>query len=461
MAQRQGAFAAFDLEQTGLLTQFDLRFAVQAVDSIAELLSEKDVMMAMRRCGIKQGQLVSFKQFSQMCDFFEAMRQGRNDRREYVNELVLAKKQHDVEEVQNSPRRTVYNSPSGEDDPGLPQQSPTGGTSRALLADHFANDPISHAFFAFDMDCTGAVSAIELQNMLTMVPRRSGKGSLGPEGKKQAKYEQALHQVLSKVGKAPTDLLNLHDFQAIIEIMDPPPPPPPPQPPTPVQDGDEEHPAGAAEPEECETASQIAERERLEEEARLAQEAKEEAERVNATTLMIQYDGGYIAIPYCSEADKVSAILGKIAEKLGNFDPKDLRLLGMGRELDPRKPLGFFSVKVGHPESHGGDIVQLLTRSDASAGDGADDYVSGMLNVQRADGVLMQVYVEDDEPIEYIQIRLEEQEGTPVPFQRLVVFGREINPKKTLRDYNVSLGADGDIVHLLVREAGAPDPSTW
>ena len=67
----------------------------------------------------------------------------------------------------------------------------------------------------------------------------------------------------------------------------------------------------------------------------------------------------------------------------------------------------------------------------------------------------MPVYAEDDEPLEYLQQRIEEQEGTPVPWQRLVVHGREMNPKQTLKDYEVALGPDGDCVDLIVREVGA------
>ena len=75
---------------------------------------------------------------------------------------------------------------------------------------------------------------------------------------------------------------------------------------------------------------------------------------------------------------------------------------------------------------------------------------------------MIQVYAEDDEPLDYLQQRIEEQEGTPVPWQRLVVHGREMNAKHALRDYDVTLGPDGDIVDLLVRQVGAvPQRMQW
>jgi len=39
--------------------------------------------------------------------------------------------------------------------------------------------------------------------------------------------------------------------------------------------------------------------------------------------------------------------------------------------------------------------------------------------------------------------------------QRLVVHGRELNARKTMKDYSVALGENGDIVDLMLREFAA------
>eukprot|EP00754_Rhynchopus_humris_P041311 Rhum_TRINITY_DN24896_c0_g1::Rhum_TRINITY_DN24896_c0_g1_i1::g.180413::m.180413 len=448
--QRNGAFHAFDLEGSGLITQFDLKYAFQAVESIAALITDKDVVMAMRRCGIKNGTMVSFVQFNAMCDFIENFLRPKRQINEFASHLPAIEAKEAVQECQGSPRRTTRSMPielwHEKNELVAPYPVPESPVSpRACLGELPGMDAIAHAFYAFDMDFSGAVSSVELPHMLRMVPKRKG-GHLGPppasaKPKVAAKWDEKMRGCLGCIGKVYTDLLNLHDFQAIVDMLDPPPPP--------------------LEPEEegYETTESEKERRRLEEERlRREEEARQEAERINAATVVVQYDGGYIVLHFCAPEDRVSDILTKIVEKLPHLKPKQMRLIGRGFEMDEREPLSRYGVKVGHPQTHGGDILQLITRADDEAANEEVEIVSGMLNLRRADGAIVPVYAEDDEPLEYLQQRIEEQEGTPVPWQRLVVHGREMNPKQTLKDYEVALGPDGDCVDLIVREVGAIPP---
>eukprot|EP01061_Rhynchopus_euleeides_P008197 TRINITY_DN1723_c0_g1_i1.p1 TRINITY_DN1723_c0_g1~~TRINITY_DN1723_c0_g1_i1.p1 ORF type:complete len:482 (+),score=205.45 TRINITY_DN1723_c0_g1_i1:73-1446(+) len=448
--QRRGAFQAFDLEGTGEITQFDLRYAFQACESIATLVSEKDVVMAMRRCGVPQGSMVTFPQFSAMCDFVENFLRPKKRVRDFASNLPAVEAREDVEECQGSPRRTTRSMPLElwhDKDESYPLQAlPQSPVSpRACLGELPGMDAIAHAFYAFDMDYSGAVSSIELPSMLRMVPKRTG-GHLGPppasaKPKQHQKYEDRIRRCMAVIGKQWADLLNLHDFQAIVDMLDPPPPPKQP---------DEEG---------YETTESERERRREEEERRRREEeARQEAEKINAATIVVQYDGGYLVLHFCEAGDSVASIMRKIIEKLPHLQPKQMRLIGRGFEMDPRTNLDRYGIKVGHPQTHGGDILQLIVRGDEAPKDDTVEIVSGMLNLRREDASMLQVYAEDDEPLEYLQQRIEEQEGTPVPWQRLVVHGREMNPKHTLKDYEVTLGPDGDVVDLLVRGVGAIPP---
>ena len=403
--QRNGAFHAFDLEGTGLITQFDLKYAFQAVESIAALITDKDVVMAMRRCGIKNGTMVSFVQFNAMCDFIENFRRPKRQINEFASHLPAIEAKEAVQECQGSPRRTTRSMPielwHEKNELVAPYPVPESPVSpRACLGELPGMDAIAHAFYAFDMDYSGAVSSVELPHMLRMVPKRKG-GHLGPppasaKPKVAAKWDEKMrgclgcvcflllyflfvclthtqnrshtfhHHPATQIGKVYTDLLNLHDFQAIVDMLDPPPPP--------------------LEPEEegYETTESEKERRRLEEERlRREEEARQEAERINAATIVVQYDGGYIVLHFCAPEDRVSDILAKIVEKLPHLKPKQMRLIGRGFEMDEREPLSRYGVKVGHPQTHGGDILQLITRAEDEAANEEAEIVSGMVFLTR------------------------------------------------------------------------------
>ena len=210
--QRRGAFAAFDLEGTGEITQFDLRYAFQACEGIATLVTDKDVTIAMRRCGVPEGTMVQFVQFSAMCDFVEGHLRPKKRIREFASRMPLVEAQEEVQGCQTSPRRTTRTMPLElwhDNDEGYPLQpvphSPA--SPRACLGELPGMDAIAHAFYAFDMDYSGAVSSVELPSMLKMVPKRGG-GHLGPppasaKPVKHQRWDEKMRRLLAQVFKNP------------------------------------------------------------------------------------------------------------------------------------------------------------------------------------------------------------------------------------------------------------------
>ncbi|KAJ9469979.1 hypothetical protein DIPPA_35928 [Diplonema papillatum] len=461
--QRVGAFKAFDLDGTGLITHIDLKFAFQAVETIATLISDKEVTIAMRRSGVPPGSMITPDSFSRMCDVVEGFLRPRRKIEEYASYLPLQEAEEEVAMCQGSPRRTTRSMPLElwhegrvDDENIIPAPLPNSPTSpRACLGDVPGMDSVAHAFYAFDMDYSGAVSGCELPNMLRLVPRRRGAGTLGrPSGdnkqraKLQRRWDEALHQSLHYIGKQLADLVNLHDFQAIVDILDPPPPPQ-----APLEPDDEGYET---------TESEKQRRAEEEERRRREEEARKEAEKINAATLVVQFDEGYVVLHFCEEGDSVGSIMRKIIEKVPHLNQRDMRLVGRGFEMDPRNTLQYYGVKVGHPQTHAGDILQLMIRVEEPDKNEFPEIVSGLVNLRREDGTIARVYAEDDEPIEHFMMRIEEQEGTPVPYQRLVTKGREMNCRKTLADYDVQFGPQGDIVELLVRQVPAlPQHRQW
>eukprot|EP00662_Eupelagonemidae_sp_cell21_P026637 gene26636-20613_t len=248
-----------------------------------------------------------------------------------------------------------------------------------------------------------------------------------------------------------SDLINIHEFQLVVDALDPPP--------EPRQPGE----PGAAD-EGYETTESERQR-RAEEEERLRREEEERMKweaMMGGTVIVRLEDGSFLKLMSCRETDLVSLLLNKLQEQTGR-EPKDMRLVGRGYEMDPRRAICDFGVKVGAPWHlvppggpfawDDGDILSLLWRDAPREED--DGVVSGWLQVQLVDGSRIQVFCEDDEPVEHIQRRMEEQVGIPPTIQRLVVHGREMNVRKTLRDYAVGLGPAGDVVDVMMRDCPA------
>ena len=82
-------------------------------------------------------------------------------------------------------------------------------------------------------------------------------------------------------------------------------------------------------------------------------------------------------------------------------------------------------------------------------------YNKKQVNILIPDGSIIQVHAWVDEPVEHFMTRIEEVQGTPYVFQRLLVHGRELNPRKTLEEYEVTIGPEGDVVELLMRDEPA------
>ena len=148
----------------------------------------------------------------------------------------------------------------------------------------------------------------------------------------------------------------------MVDILDPPPPP---------RQPDEEG---------YETTESERERRREEEERlRREEEARQEAERINAATIVVSYEGGYLVLHFCEAGDSVASILRKIMEKLPALQQAKMRLIGRGFEMDPRANLDTYGIKIGHPSTHGGDILQLIVRDENAEKEATVEIVSGMV----------------------------------------------------------------------------------
>eukprot|EP01065_Artemidia_motanka_P013729 TRINITY_DN176_c0_g1_i2.p1 TRINITY_DN176_c0_g1~~TRINITY_DN176_c0_g1_i2.p1 ORF type:complete len:350 (+),score=123.31 TRINITY_DN176_c0_g1_i2:495-1544(+) len=331
-------------------------------------------------------------------------------------------------------------------------------------------DPVGHAFYTFDLDFSGAVSGCELPRMLRLVPKRAG-GTLARPGEQgrgggdpkalrraQAKWDDRIRECLAGLGKEYSDLLNIHDFQAVVDHLDPPPPPEPPK----VEESGYET-----------TESEKARREEEEEMRRRQEEARRDWEKMMAGTLVVRLEqGSLMKLLCCADADTVGHVIRRIAEQPGHAftgrDPDNMRLIGRGFDMDRRNPLSHYGVTVGAPWSlvpggpagpaggpfnwKSGDVLTCIDRTPAPQ---IQEYkvVSGYLQLRLWDGTVLPLLCEDDEPLEHVVRRLSAQVGVSPAQQRLVVLGRELNPRKTLRDYGVSL--QNDVVDVLLRSTPA------
>eukprot|EP01065_Artemidia_motanka_P005287 TRINITY_DN12563_c0_g1_i1.p1 TRINITY_DN12563_c0_g1~~TRINITY_DN12563_c0_g1_i1.p1 ORF type:complete len:531 (+),score=185.46 TRINITY_DN12563_c0_g1_i1:59-1594(+) len=487
------AFSAFDLDGSGAISQTDVRYAFQACDSIGTLVPEKDVQMAMRRLRMGPGEMVSFPVFCRLCELVDEFQRPRKQLAQIASQLPIEEEQEERSACQTSPRRCTRSVPRadwynkaedfsylrGPMEENPPDALPTSPLSpRACLGEVPSIDAVAHAFYLFDTDFSGAVSGCELPRMLRLVPRggwsagqwvrssdkdkkvqktlarpgESGEGGANSKATKKAqkKWDDALLSALNVVGKEYADLLNVHDFQVIVDVLDPPPDPRAP---------DEQHDDGY-ETTESEKQRRAEEEERL----RREQEAHEMWEKMMGGTLIVKVeDGSYLKLLLCDSGDSVKSLYDKIQEQTRR-SPADMRLIGRGFELDSRKKICDYGIKVGTPWHlvppggpfvwDDGDILTLLWRERPNLDD-EDNVVSGWLQVQLWEGTRITVWCEDDEPIEHIQRRIGDEVHVPPTQQRLVVHGREMNGRKTLRDYKVALGPAGDVIDLILREAPA------
>lgn len=479
--QRRAAFAAFDLDGSGLIAQIDVRYAFQACDGIGMLVAEKDIMLSARRCNLKQGDLVSYDNFHRMADIVEEFNRPRKEMSAVASRVQEQDYADEMEAAQVSPRRCTRSVPPadhytmGEDFAYLrgpvhenpPAPLPTSPRVLKARLTEEGLDAVENAFYLFDTDFSGAISGVELPAMMALVPRGTVVGRqwtrvskekcktlARPSGDSKAAMRQQKHwddqvvRALSLVGKQYGSMMNIHEFQLVVDVMDPPPPPAEPDP------ADPAIPAG-------ETESQRRRRLADEEAARREQEEHEAWERGMAATLVVKLEreGSYIKLLECDSEDVVSTILEKLAAQTGRL-PADMRLVGNSYELDSRKKLSQYHINVGMPWQFvppggpfvwvNGDVLSLMWR-EAEA-DEENQPVTGWLQVALWDGSMLQVWCEEDEPIEHIQRRLAEQIQVAPSQQRLVVHGREMNGRQTMKDYDVILGDQGDIVDVLLRD---------
>eukprot|EP01062_Namystynia_karyoxenos_P079988 TRINITY_DN8549_c0_g1_i1.p1 TRINITY_DN8549_c0_g1~~TRINITY_DN8549_c0_g1_i1.p1 ORF type:complete len:526 (+),score=116.65 TRINITY_DN8549_c0_g1_i1:96-1580(+) len=444
-AQRLGAFATFDLDRSGAITQHDLPCAFMAYHGVEAEIDVQDIAMALHQLGMRPGQLVDFGTFCALCDLFEQS-SARREREESARRAR-------AEEAQQPQPRAAPQPPHPQQEEAAQAGSGSPRGPRACLATLPGMDAVANAFYMFDLDQSGEVSACELPGMLAVVPRKRGGGTLaypaGAAKKKQAeRWEAAVRDALGALGKLRSDLLSLADFREIVDAVDPAPaddPQPPPDAPAPAPEVD-----AAAE-----------------EERRQREEAEREADRRNAESLIVKLGPNtFIRLEGCSSADTVDSVTRKIQQQTGT-PASAQRLLGRGFELSPRfqAPGGVwrdatfadYGITVGHPHTHKGDVVELLLRAPPPAPTSDTSPAQGQVRLQRSGGgTLLPIPAVAEEPIEALMRRIEHLDGTPAAAQRLLHAGRELNPRRCLADYQVSVSHPGDLLLLLSRDARPP-----
>eukprot|EP00756_Hemistasia_phaeocysticola_P012775 Hpha_TRINITY_DN15227_c1_g3::TRINITY_DN15227_c1_g3_i1::g.65221::m.65221 len=477
------AFKVFDLDRSGVVCLHDLQPAFQACAGIGVIPNDRDFMAALRMVGVLPGSMVSFQVFTALCDALIKVQEPVRQAAEQASALAAHEAEAEKEVCQRSPRRTTRSAAPateyetrGDDFEWLhgaaashpPEDLPASPRGpRACLAEHPGMDPVAHAFFSFDMDNSGAVSGVELPRMLRMVrteqgaslgrPGETGKGGGGGQ-KAQDKWDAKIRECLARIGKEYSDLLNLHDFQAIVDQLMPPPVPKPPPDDAPK-----------------ESASERRRREEAEERQRRLEEATKSWEAEMEATLVVKLeDGSLTKILGVKDEDKVVSVMQLISESPGHsftgMDPDGMRLIGRGFDMDKRKTLKDYGVVVGAPWSlvpvkqdspvkppykwKNGDLISVLRKRAQPVKDEGPAVVSGDLLVRLSDGSVIYVPCEDDEPLEYIMRRIAPQIHAPPSQQRLIALGRELNPRKALRDYGIKPGSP-DGVDIVIRDTPA------
>eukprot|EP01059_Diplonema_ambulator_P025911 TRINITY_DN4302_c0_g1_i1.p1 TRINITY_DN4302_c0_g1~~TRINITY_DN4302_c0_g1_i1.p1 ORF type:complete len:455 (+),score=154.01 TRINITY_DN4302_c0_g1_i1:316-1680(+) len=428
LMNRRAAFDVFDVAHDGTINAFELPMALMGCDDVRAAvqiesirqLREAEIQDACDRIGVRNGGLVTFNEFNQLCEILVHTLRPK----QMLKDAIADRCNAELEEM-------VAYAAAGS--PPSPRGETAMITSREF---HTELGVIQKAFYAFDIDRSGSVSGHEVPRMLALV-------GIGPKGKDNAAFERKWHDALRAIypPKDPTDLLNVFDFHDMCMILNPnlvrelperPPPPPPPV--------------------ESLSLDELARLER-EERAKRAEEEKrrrEEEERVARSTLHVKAPSGRIFCLLETTADDSVASIMKRIEELEGIPVGQQRLVAQGWEMSPKQYLRDYGVRVGHPQRHKAHTVTLLVRQPPDEKVYPRNVI-GPLYIQTAFNETYTIQAKEEDAVGEIMRRVEEVAGIPVGQQRLVGNGRELVTFERLRDGGIS---PGDTIFLLLRTPG-------
>ena len=361
-------------------------------------LRDSEVQAAVDCVRIEQGGLVTFQDFNQVCEILV----HSLERKRLAEEQRASARAYLAQDEVNAARA------------GSPQ-SPRGDKALITSSEHHTElGVVQKAFYSFDVDHSGTVSGHEAPRMLRLVgigPKQTNDKTAWD--KFDAKWQLALRSIYPP--KEPTDLLNVFDFHDMCMVLKPslvrelperPPPPPPPV--------------------ESLSLDELARLER-EERQRAAEEErvrKEEEERIAQSTLHVKAPSGRV---FCLLETKVSDSVLDIMQRIEEIEGVPLaqqRLVAQGFEMDKKKYLSDYGVKVGHPVRHKATTITLLQRTAPLSEAPVDRNPIGQLFVRTSFGDVFTVMARPDDSVETVMGRIEEATGVPLDQQRLVGGGR-------------------------------------
>ncbi|KAJ9460693.1 Polyubiquitin [Diplonema papillatum] len=428
LLNRRAAFDVFDVAHDGTVNSIELPMALMGCDDVRNAvhvdgvrnIREAEIQDAMDRCQVEPGGLVTFHEFSQICDILVQHLAPKRQRRQLIEDRLELAAEGEV----NTCRA------------GSPE-SPQADTAIITSKDHFPElGSIQKAFYAFDIDRSGSVSGHEIPRMLRMV-------GIGPKNNNHdqwaafaAKWHKALRSIYPP--KEPTELINVFDFHDMCIVLKPslvrelperPPPPPPP--------------VESLSLDELRRLEMDEKKRRVEEE----RARREEEERIAHSTLHVKGPSGRIFCLLETSADDTVMDVMQRVEDIEGVPVGQQRLVLNGYEMSPKQCLRDYGVRIGHPQRHKAHTVTLLVRPIPQQLDSARNAV-GNLYVRTPFNDVYTIHAKRDDGIGEIMRRVEEVSGVPVDQQRLVGNGRELSVLERLRDSHT---APGDTILLLIR----------
>lgn len=427
LLNRRSAFDVFDVQHNGEINALELTSALMGCDDVRSVvcascgrrLRDGEIQAAMDRVGVAPGGVVSFDQFSAMCDIVCHMMEHRR-----VNEERRAAQRHqDDQEVFSMAFEMAHH-----ESPAAILPSPR--RSRIVTGQHPELGPIQRTFYSFNVDDSGLVLAHELPAMLAMVGIK----------KSICENENKWHAALADIypPKEPTDLLSVYDFHdaclllkpsLIRELPERPRPPPP------------ETPKPPPTPPRVLTPSELAELEqaRLDEEERLRNKERMETLHVRLP------DSRTLGVPGCEPSTLVGTVMQRIDELTAAIPGVDhipasvQRLICQGYEMAPNTKLEFYKVRIGHPQIDRGQVVTMLLREpDQEAPETRGQL--GVIYIKTSWNETFELTAKEEDSVGDLMARLGDLCSVPPDQMRLVGNGRELAPPERLRDSGVSLG---------------------